>query len=192
MAKCILMLLAVTVNMQIMMLGVVTALYFWSKITVWMIILWSKGTHDKRTQTFRLMPVLRVCGFWPESSPANGSRNWLQTAKSLMWIPTQMPLRRVLQLFYNGTRGKSNGRHGRGMKRARKPGRPRVIIHELEPVVVELYQQGYGYRAIANILRQDHGINLHFSSVRKTLIRLGTLPGNRLWRLTSSRVMWNW
>lgn len=57
--------------------------------------------------------------------------------------------------------------------KARKPGRPRAIPKALEPVVVELYIRGYGYRAIANILRQESGINPHFSSVRQTLIRLG-------------------
>lgn len=58
--------------------------------------------------------------------------------------------------------------------RARKPGRPRAIPEELEPVIVELYRQGNGYRAIARILRSSqYGINPHFSTVRKTLIRLG-------------------
>ena len=58
--------------------------------------------------------------------------------------------------------------------KARKAGRPRVIPEEIEPVVVELYNLGYGYRAIVNILNTpDYGINAHFSSVRKTLIRLG-------------------
>ena len=56
----------------------------------------------------------------------------------------------------------------------RKPGRPRAIPRELEPVVLDLYEHGYGYRAIARILRgPEYGINPHFSSVRLTLIRLG-------------------
>jgi hypothetical protein len=58
-------------------------------------------------------------------------------------------------------------------KRARKAGRPRAIPEEMWPVLVELYRQGYGYRAIAHILRKDYGLNPHYSSVRKTLIHLG-------------------
>jgi transposase len=64
-------------------------------------------------------------------------------------------------------------RVGVELKRARKPGRPRAIPAEMEGVVVELYRQGYGYRALARILRKEHGLNPHYSSVRKTLIRLG-------------------
>jgi len=59
-----------------------------------------------------------------------------------------------------------------GREKLRKAGRPRAIPAELEPVVVGLYRQGYGYRAIARILRNEYGINPHFSSVRKTLIGL--------------------
>ena len=59
--------------------------------------------------------------------------------------------------------------------RARKPGRPRAIPEEMDPVLVELYNRGYGYRAIARILRKDYGLNPHYSSVRKTLIRLGEI-----------------
>ena len=58
-------------------------------------------------------------------------------------------------------------------KKARKPGRPRAIPEEMWPVLVELYRQEYGYRAIARILRKEHGLNPHYSSVRKTLIHLG-------------------
>ena len=58
-------------------------------------------------------------------------------------------------------------------KKARKPGRPGAIPEEIEPVVVELYRNNYGYRAIARILRNEYGLNPHFSSVRKALIRLG-------------------
>ena len=64
---------------------------------------------------------------------------------------------------------------GQWPERVKKPGRPRAIPAGLEPVVVELYQHGYGYRAIAGILRQDYQVNPHFSSIRKTLIRLGVL-----------------
>jgi len=64
--------------------------------------------------------------------------------------------------------------------KARKSGRPRAIPQELEPVVVDLYEHGYGYRAIARILRgSDYGINPHFSSARLTLIRLGKVKGKK-------------
>jgi hypothetical protein len=59
------------------------------------------------------------------------------------------------------------------LEKARNPGRPRAIPEALESVVIDLYRQGCGYRAIARILRNEYGINPHFSSVRKTLIRLG-------------------
>jgi len=62
----------------------------------------------------------------------------------------------------------------------RKPGRPRAIPRKLESVIVDLYERGYGYRAIARILRgSDYGINPHFSSVRLTLIRLGRVEGKK-------------
>ena len=60
----------------------------------------------------------------------------------------------------------------------RKPGRPRAVLEAFEPVVVDLYEQGYGYRAIARILiSPEYGISAHFSSIRKTLIRLGKVVG---------------
>ncbi|MFC1943041.1 hypothetical protein ACFLWO_00450 [Chloroflexota bacterium] len=53
----------------------------------------------------------------------------------------------------------------------RKPGRPRAVPEDLEPVVIDLYERGYGYRAIARILNsQEYSINSHFSSIRKALI----------------------
>ena len=58
-------------------------------------------------------------------------------------------------------------------KHLRKPGRPRAIPEEYEHLVVELYDQGYGYRAIARILREECGLNPDYTSVRRTLIRLG-------------------
>jgi hypothetical protein len=65
-------------------------------------------------------------------------------------------------------------------EKARKCGRPRVIPPELESLVTELYARGYGYRAIANYLRRpEHGINPHFSSVRKLLIELGKVKLQR-------------
>ncbi len=44
-------------------------------------------------------------------------------------------------------------------KHLRKPGRPRAIPEKYEPLVVELYDQGYGYRAIARILREKYGLD---------------------------------
>jgi hypothetical protein len=61
----------------------------------------------------------------------------------------------------------------------RKGGRPRAIPPELEPVLLRLYDQGHGYRAIARILRANHGLNPHYSSVRQTLIRLGKVSSGR-------------
>lgn len=64
-------------------------------------------------------------------------------------------------------------------EKARKPGRPRAIPEALESVVVRLYRQGHGYRAIARILRNGYEINPHFSSVRKTLHKLSVIkPGD--------------
>ena len=58
-------------------------------------------------------------------------------------------------------------------KCSRKPGRPRAIPEQHEQVVVELYDRGNGYRVIARILREEHGLNPDYTSVRRTLIRLG-------------------
>ena len=65
--------------------------------------------------------------------------------------------------------------------KTRRAGRPRVIPGDLEPVVIKLWERGYGYRAIARILNTlDYGVNAHFSSIRKTLIRLGkVIKGDR-------------
>ena len=57
----------------------------------------------------------------------------------------------------------------------RKPGRPRAIPVELEPVVIELYRRGYGYRAIARILREEYRTSSHFGTVRKLLKQKGLL-----------------
>lgn len=58
----------------------------------------------------------------------------------------------------------------------RKPGRPRAIPTEMEQVLIDLYRLGYGYRAIARILRNEYHINPDFSTVKKALKRLGILP----------------
>lgn len=55
----------------------------------------------------------------------------------------------------------------------RKPGRPRAIPAQFESVVCELYDRGNGYRAIARILRKEYSLHPDYSSVRRTLIRLG-------------------
>jgi hypothetical protein len=60
--------------------------------------------------------------------------------------------------------------------RVPRPGRPRAIPAELEPVVIELRRLGYGYRAIARTLRNEHHINPDFTTVRRTLIRLEIIP----------------
>ena len=58
--------------------------------------------------------------------------------------------------------------------KTREPGRPKAITEDLEPVVIELWERGYGYRAIARLLNTpEYGVNAHFSSIRKCLIRLG-------------------
>jgi hypothetical protein len=48
----------------------------------------------------------------------------------------------------------------------RKPGRPRAIPMGLFPKVRSLYQQGFGYRAIARELRED-GLAVDWSTVRR-------------------------
>ena len=68
-----------------------------------------------------------------------------------------------------------------GEKHPRKPGRPRAIPKEYESVVADMHEQGDGYRAIARRLREpEYGLNPDFSSVRRTLIRLGkVIKGDR-------------
>ncbi len=59
-------------------------------------------------------------------------------------------------------------------KHPRKPGRPRAILKEYESVVADMYDQGDGYRAIARRLREpEYGLNPDYTSVRRTLVRLG-------------------
>lgn len=62
-------------------------------------------------------------------------------------------------------------------KKDRKAGRPRAVPAEMESALVELYDRGYGYRAIARMLNTEYGVNAHFSSIRKTLMRLGKIKG---------------
>jgi hypothetical protein len=59
---------------------------------------------------------------------------------------------------------------------ARKAGRPRTIPSKLESIIVYLYKKGYGYRAIARVLKNDYHVNPDFSAVKRTLKRLGILP----------------
>lgn len=66
-----------------------------------------------------------------------------------------------------------------GEKHARKPGRPRAIPEEYEAVVIDMYNQGDGYRAITRRLREpEYGLNPDYTTVRRTLIRLGRVPNN--------------
>jgi hypothetical protein len=54
----------------------------------------------------------------------------------------------------------------------RKPGRPLAIAPELEPIVVELYRRGYGYRSIARVLREEYGASPSFTTVKRLLLKL--------------------
>ena len=58
-------------------------------------------------------------------------------------------------------------------KNLRKPGRPTAIPREYQSAVLTLYEEGHGYRAIARVLREEYGLNPDYTSVRRTLIRLG-------------------
>ena len=50
----------------------------------------------------------------------------------------------------------------------RKPGRPKVIPTNLIPCTIQLYKDGFGYRSIANILREE-GISVNWSTVRRLI-----------------------
>ncbi len=64
-------------------------------------------------------------------------------------------------------------------KHPRKPGRPRAIPKEYESVVVDMYDQGDGYRAIARRLREpEYGLNPDYTTVRRILIRLEKVPNS--------------
>ena len=62
---------------------------------------------------------------------------------------------------------------------ARRGGRPPAIPRDLEPVAVQLYQAGHGYRAIVRILRERHGIDPSFTTVKRVLLRLGVIRAHR-------------
>jgi len=68
-----------------------------------------------------------------------------------------------------------------GKKHPRKPGRPRAIPKEYESVVVDMYDQGDGYRTIVRRLREpEYGLNPDYTTVRRTLIKLGkVIKGDR-------------
>lgn len=51
---------------------------------------------------------------------------------------------------------------------AHKPGRPRAVPDDLVYLTLNLYQQGYGYRAIARMLR-DEGLNPCFGTIRNII-----------------------
>jgi len=50
----------------------------------------------------------------------------------------------------------------------RKPGRPKALSNSSIPVVLSLYQQGFGYRAIARELRKI-GVSADWSTVRRAV-----------------------
>jgi len=52
--------------------------------------------------------------------------------------------------------------------RERKPGRPRIISKELEPEVISICKQGFGYRATARELGKK-GISVNWSTVRRLI-----------------------
>jgi hypothetical protein len=62
-------------------------------------------------------------------------------------------------------------------KHPKKPGRPRAIPEEYESLVVAMYDDGNGYRAIARRLR-EYGLNPDYTTVRRTLVRLVKVPNN--------------
>ena len=51
----------------------------------------------------------------------------------------------------------------------RKAGRPRVIPDQLIPKVLELYDEGLGYRKISRELGKQYGIFADWSTVRRLL-----------------------
>ena len=66
-----------------------------------------------------------------------------------------------------------------GKKHPRKPGRPRAIPEEYEAVVMDMYNQGDGYRTIAHRLRDpEYSLNPDYTTVRRTLIRLGRIAAS--------------
>jgi hypothetical protein len=61
-----------------------------------------------------------------------------------------------------------------GEKHLRRPGRPKAIPKEYEPIVAAMYDEGDGYRAIARRLCEpEYGLSPDYTTVRRTLIRLG-------------------
>ena len=74
---------------------------------------------------------------------------------------TEMAMRGFLPLFYHWVKEKING-NAPVEKHFRKPGRPKVIPEEYEPMVTAMCEEGYGYRAIARILREECGLNPGF------------------------------
>ena len=64
----------------------------------------------------------------------------------------------------------------RVLRKEPQPGRPRAIPEQLEPLVIELYRRGSGYRSIATLLGHDYAIRADFSSVKRLLRRLGVKP----------------
>ena len=45
-------------------------------------------------------------------------------------------------------------------------GRKRAISKEIVPIVRDLLAQGFGYRKIAGLLKEDYGVRLHWTRIR--------------------------
>jgi len=58
-------------------------------------------------------------------------------------------------------------------QKVRKAGRPHAIPDNVTSIVVMLYRDGNGYRAISRILASDYGVIADYSSVRRALRRAG-------------------
>ncbi len=98
--------------------------------------------------------------------------------KSMMIIECLTPLEVLREAFCHyfatGLMERQREMVTPGEKHPRKPGRPRAIPKQYESVVVNMYDQGDGYRAIARRLREpEYGLNPDHTTVRRTLIRLG-------------------
>jgi hypothetical protein len=55
--------------------------------------------------------------------------------------------------------------------RKQKPGRPRATPEYLERVVADLYGPACGYRKIARVLRGDYHLKVHWTTVKRALVR---------------------
>ena len=53
-------------------------------------------------------------------------------------------------------------------RKPRKPGRPRAIDDDMVPMVLSLYENGFGYRTIAHEL-ETNGVFADWSTVRRVI-----------------------